>query len=172
MYSAKFVRKSNAKNKSSLCARARKGEPFKRVQHVLERSGLQLRDMNDNRPDVTLSATFSIKALELARLTSHDLRTRHVWNGHTQVWFRRLRKSRTWFWSILFMSRWQHEHNSPYPVRLRRDYTATHRWARREEILFYCTSHSYMDQIRFAFMGNWIPCSGTPLYALVKFTRW
>lgn len=32
------------------------------------------------------------------------------------------------------------------------DYTATHRWARREEILFYCTSHSYMDQIRLAFM--------------------
>ena len=61
MKPAKFVRNSNAKNKSSLRARARKGEGFKRVQHVLERSGLQLCDMNDKRPDVTLSsATLSI----------------------------------------------------------------------------------------------------------------
>ena len=70
MKPAKFVRKSNAKNKSSLRARVRKGEAFKRVQHVLERSGLQLRDMNDKRPDVTLSsATLPI----ISRLSNlHD----------------------------------------------------------------------------------------------------
>lgn len=68
----KFERKSNAKNNSSLRARARKGDPFKRVQHVLERSGLQLRDMNDKGPDVTLLATLSIKALELHMTSGPD----------------------------------------------------------------------------------------------------
>lgn len=61
--------------------------------------------MNLNRLDVTKQWRSRIYTIERTRPL-----TRHVWSGHTQVWFHRLRKSRTWLSSVLFMSL-QHDHD-------------------------------------------------------------